>query len=151
MKMNNKGFSMVELIIVIAIMAILVGAIAPTLIKYVNKSRKSSDASNAQTIASAMQEAYSEDGVADKVTASVVTLDTTGDAISCDGGTEFNSALTDILGKAPKKKFKKDSSTAFAAKLTTSGATSCTVYALGGDGTTDCTGDELYPDNKYSN
>ena len=31
-KTNNKGFSLVELIIVIAIMAILAGAIAPTLI-----------------------------------------------------------------------------------------------------------------------
>lgn len=59
-KMNNKGFSMVELIIVIAIMAILAGALAPTLIKYVNKSRMSSDVSNAQQVASAVQEAYSD-------------------------------------------------------------------------------------------
>lgn len=59
-KMNNKGFSMVELIIVIAIMAILAGALAPTLIKYVNKSRMSSDVSNAQTIAGAVQTAYSD-------------------------------------------------------------------------------------------
>ena len=34
MKKNNKGFSLVELIIVIAIMAILAGALAPALIKY---------------------------------------------------------------------------------------------------------------------
>ncbi len=59
-KMNNKGFSMVELIIVIAIMAILAGALAPTLIKYVNKSRMSSDVSNAQTIAGSVQAAYSD-------------------------------------------------------------------------------------------
>ena len=36
---NNKGFSLVELIIVIAIMAILVGVIAPQLILYIEKSR----------------------------------------------------------------------------------------------------------------
>ena len=41
---NNKGFSLVELIIVVAIMAILIGVIAPQYIKYVEKSRNSADA-----------------------------------------------------------------------------------------------------------
>lgn len=40
---NNKGFSLVELIIVIAIMAILVGVMAPQLIKYIEKTNVSSD------------------------------------------------------------------------------------------------------------
>ena len=35
---NNKGFSLVELIVVIAIMAVLVGVLAPQFIKYVEKS-----------------------------------------------------------------------------------------------------------------
>ena len=34
--MGNKGFSLVELIIVIAIMAILVGVLAPNLLRYVS-------------------------------------------------------------------------------------------------------------------
>ncbi|MEA4966111.1 MAG: prepilin-type N-terminal cleavage/methylation domain-containing protein [Oscillospiraceae bacterium] len=39
LKKNNKGFSLVELIIVIAIMAALVAILAPQYIKYVEKSR----------------------------------------------------------------------------------------------------------------
>lgn len=40
---NNRGFSLVELIIVIAIMAILVGVMAPQIIKYIEKANVSSD------------------------------------------------------------------------------------------------------------
>ena len=43
MKKNNQGFSMVELIIVMVIMAILVGVLAPQYIKYVKRSKKSVD------------------------------------------------------------------------------------------------------------
>ena len=42
-KMNNKGFSLVELIVVIAIMAVLAVTFAPRLTAYVEKARKASD------------------------------------------------------------------------------------------------------------
>lgn len=54
-KMNNKGFSLVELIIVIAIMAILIVVLAPQYLKYVEKSRNSTDVSNATEIVTALQ------------------------------------------------------------------------------------------------
>lgn len=54
-KMNNKGFSLVELIIVIAIMAILIVVLAPQYLKYVEKSRNSTDVTNATEIVTALQ------------------------------------------------------------------------------------------------
>lgn len=42
-KKNNSGFSLIELIIVIAIMAILVAVMVPMLVKYVEKTNVSSD------------------------------------------------------------------------------------------------------------
>jgi prepilin-type N-terminal cleavage/methylation domain-containing protein len=42
-KRNNKGFSLVELIVVMAIMAILAVTLAPRLIQYVEKSKGASD------------------------------------------------------------------------------------------------------------
>ena len=59
-KMNNKGFSLIELIIVIAIMAILVAIIAPNLTKYLGKSKKNTDKKNADEIAQQLQTAISD-------------------------------------------------------------------------------------------
>lgn len=53
-KLGNKGFSLVELIVVIAIMAVLVGVLAPTLIKNVEKSRESTDVQNLDSMRGAV-------------------------------------------------------------------------------------------------
>ena len=57
---NNKGFSLVELIVVIAIMAVLVGVLAPQLMKYVEKSREATDIQNCDSIASSLKAYYSD-------------------------------------------------------------------------------------------
>ena len=42
-RINNQGFSLVELIIVIAIMAILIGIVGTQVIPYIDKARKAKD------------------------------------------------------------------------------------------------------------
>ncbi len=69
--LTNKGFSLVELIIVIAIMAVLVGVLAPQYLKYVHNSKVSTDITNAQEMATAINVAVADQ----KVT--TVTSDTT--------------------------------------------------------------------------
>ena len=54
-RMNDKGFSLVELIIVIAIMAILLVVLAPQYLRYVERSRNSTDLQNATEIVTALQ------------------------------------------------------------------------------------------------
>ena len=64
---NNKGFSLVELIIVIAIMAILAAAIAPALIRYINKARIADDLTAAGEIVSAANTAMTNEKANDEI------------------------------------------------------------------------------------
>lgn len=57
---NNHGFSLVELIIVIAIMAILVGVMAPQLIKYIEKTNVSADTQLCDNVRTAIITAMSD-------------------------------------------------------------------------------------------
>ena len=110
---KNKGFSLVELIIVIAIMAILAAAIAPALIRYIDKSRKADDVTAAGTVATAVSAALANEKAYEDVSAymtngQLVASATAGQAFSSPVAkfqTELNANLTGNV--APKIKYKK--------------------------------------------
>lgn len=101
---NNKGFSLVELIVVIAIMAVLVGVLAPQLIKYVERSREATDIQNADSIATAIKTYYSDkETYPEKVTV-VLTSGAAASVAATDSQT--SEALTDAGLNATKLKGK---------------------------------------------
>lgn len=62
-KMNNKGFSLVELIIVIAIMAVLIAVLAPQFLRYVERSRIARDNTSIGEIATSIKVAMAEEDI----------------------------------------------------------------------------------------
>ena len=71
--MNNKGFSLVELIVVIAIMAVLVGVLAPQFLRYVERSRLQKDNQAIGEIANAAKSALAQENVNDEVGVTTIT------------------------------------------------------------------------------
>ena len=93
---NNKGFSLVELIIVIAIMAILVGVMAPQLIKYIEKTNVSSDTQTCDSIKTAVTTAMMDPSVIAAASNGIPASDTEYSTIT--SGTPFGDAALEILG-----------------------------------------------------
>ena len=112
--LTNKGFSLVELIIVIAIMAVLIGVLAPQYLKYVEKSRESADLSNYQEVISALQ-VYSSDSSNTALTAGTISFakDTVPSATTTNAITVLQSANIVDMSKMKMK------STAYSGKTLT--------------------------------
>jgi len=68
-KMNNKGFSLVELIVVVLIMAIIAVALAPQVMKWVENSRVSTDATNYESLIENLQLAIADKDVYKEISA----------------------------------------------------------------------------------
>lgn len=137
---NNKGFSLVELIIVIAIMAILVGVMAPQLIKYIEKSNVSADTQLAGTIQTAVTTAMMDPEVIANSTANsyVTSLQkaSTAQPISTFVGTAnlYTSAVSEILGTTNASDVTGSLKSAGASSImVTLGTNSCDVVLPGTD------------------
>ncbi|MDF2588245.1 MAG: prepilin-type N-terminal cleavage/methylation domain [Anaerocolumna sp.] len=139
-KQNNKGFSLVELIIVIAIMAILAGVLSPQLIKYLDKSRKAADVQTAQTIATAISVALADEDANAAATADLTIAQIYDSALADYATNKFKLAVRDVLGTTePKPKY--NSITTFYIDFTSTTDKTFSIYA----GTTATTTSILYP------
>lgn len=98
MKKNNKGFSLVELIVVVLIMGIIAVALAPQVMKWVGTSKTKTDESNAAAIKSSVQAALADFQIEDVIPSS-------GDAeYSINGGTSVTVVNSKDWGSVSGKK-----------------------------------------------
>ncbi|WP_075718188.1 type II secretion system protein [Roseburia sp. 499] len=101
---TNKGFSLVELIVVIAIMAVLVAVLAPAMLRYVENSRKSTDASTVEGVVSTAQATVISDNVAPGTY--VITIKDSGCKVEKDDGTKLADSLEESYGAPASGVFK---------------------------------------------
>ena len=73
-KMNNKGFSLVELIVVVLIMAIIAVALAPQVMRWVENSRKSNDIESYNSLINAINVASTDEDVVKEIKAATATV-----------------------------------------------------------------------------
>ena len=111
---GNKGFSLVELIIVIAIMAILIGVMAPQLLKYVERSRQSKDVQAVDTIHTAIVTAMLDPAVTDAPTSE--DYNSLADLYNDTTCKDFVAAVKEIANETDASKIEGDAFTSNAYK-----------------------------------
>ena len=101
-KNKDKGFSLIELVIVVAIMAVLIAVLAPQFIRYIEKSKQGKDADAAGVIWRAINIAMADESIPDRP-------DTfSGDIVLLDSGSmpDFAGAIKEFIGDYTLADFK---------------------------------------------
>lgn len=135
---EREGFSLIELIIVIAIMAILIGVVAFVVLPYLESSRESTDRAAMNEVATAFKSAASNATLASKIEAGPKKFDELDPAVQAKinsylekkvGDIKFSS--TNAKGDDKKLYFMKDTTRGFVVFI----GTSATASVSDSDGT----------------
>lgn len=105
-KKDNKGFSLVELIIVIAIMAILIGIVGMNVLPQIENARKATDAQVMSAMVSEAMEAYTQVKQASGNFTISVTVDANGNVTGTSSTDADLLSKFDELAEATKRVFK---------------------------------------------
>lgn len=132
---NNKGFSLIELIIVIAIMAVLVAIIAPNLTKYLGSSKKNADTKNLDEIEATLKTCITDfemshgDFISTTGTTITVTFGASGCTVSGTSNDADAKAAIDTAIEAAKTQSKVDTTKYATADITKNSDGSYTIKA----------------------
>ena len=100
---NNKGFSLVELVVTISIMVVLIGVLSVTILTYVNKAKTSKDIQAADELARAVKRCAFMYEAADDEGLTLLNISWNG-ATADDGAVEgsfLESVLKEMAGALP--------------------------------------------------
>ncbi|MDD6035748.1 MAG: prepilin-type N-terminal cleavage/methylation domain-containing protein [Lachnospiraceae bacterium] len=106
-KKNNKGFSLVELIVVVLIIGVIAVALAPQVMKWVDTSKKNTDANNENSLKALVQMALtdwqSQGGSLEQTKDAVYTVDTVNTLTPDSSGTDWKigaagATLSSVIG-----------------------------------------------------
>lgn len=101
--LTNKGFSLVELIIVVAIMAVLIGVLAPQYLRYVEKTRLQRDNSSIAEVANVIKMASAEEAVITQLSSGSVTYNFGATGMTTVGSTALDAEIKATITPADVK------------------------------------------------
>lgn len=124
---SSKGFSLVELVIVIGIIAVLVAVVGAFIIRYIEKSKIQKDVANGSALASAAVAAANEPEVYRELTHAIAVGNTQTTMVS--PGLNWSSGYTDLFtttvarnyGKMPDFEYKKTTPSSWLIQVTNMG------------------------------